>query len=59
MIKFFKDKVSEQIFTGIAPNRIPQDIARRALRRFTDLNNAQNITDLRISPSNRPEQDVR
>ena len=56
MIRSFKDKATEQIFSGIAPSRIPLDISRRALRRLIDLNNAQCITDLRIPPSNRLEQ---
>ena len=56
MIRSFNDKETEQIFNGIAPNHIPLDISRRALRRLIDLNNAQSITDLRIPPSNRLER---
>ena len=56
MIKSFKDKVTEQIFIGKAPIRIPVEISRRALRRMIDINNAESIMDLRIPPSNRLEQ---
>ena len=56
MIKSFKDKDTELIFSGKAPVKIPADIAQRALRRMIDLNSAQTITDLRIPPSNRLEQ---
>lgn len=56
MIKSFKDKDTELIFSGKALVKIPADIAKRALRRMIDLNSAQTITDLRIPPSNRLEQ---
>ena len=56
IIKSFKDKDTELIFSGKALVKIPADIAKRALRRMIDLNSAQTITDLRIPPSNRLEQ---
>lgn len=56
MIKSFGDKESEKIWVGIRSKKLPyeiQDIARRKLRM---INNAQDITDLRIPPANRLEK---
>ena len=56
MIKSFGDKTTEQIWNGVRSNKLPikiQNIGRRKLRM---INNAQNIYDLRIPPSNRLKQ---
>lgn len=56
MIISFGSKETEKIWNGIAvkkPSREIQEIGRRKLR---ILNNSQNITDLRIPPSNRLEK---
>jgi len=56
MIKSFGDKEGEKIWNGIPSRKLPleiQDVARRKLRM---INNAQDIDDLRIPPSNRLEK---
>jgi len=56
MIKSFGDKESEKIWTGVQSRKLPneiQDVARRKLRM---INNAQDVTDLRIPPANRLEK---
>ncbi len=56
MIQTFKDKETEQVYSGFAQRRLAPDIARRALHKLIALNEAESITDLRIPPSNRLEQ---
>ena len=56
MIKTFADKETERIWNGFRSRKLPaeiQDIARRKLRM---INNAQNMNDLRIPPSNHLEK---
>ena len=56
MIQSFSDSESEKIWRGLRSGKLPgaiQNIARRKLRM---LNNAQNLNDLRIPPSNRLEK---
>ena len=56
MIQSFGDSESEKIWRGLRSEKLPgpiQNIARRKLRM---LNNAQNLNDLRIPPSNRLEK---
>ncbi|EPR68906.1 type II toxin-antitoxin system RelE/ParE family toxin [Cyclobacterium qasimii] len=56
MIKSFGNRETEKIWNGQRSKKLPneiQDIARRKLRM---LNNAQDIQDLRIPPSNRLEK---
>ena len=56
MIKSFGDKESEKIWSGDRSKKLPneiQDVARRKLRM---LNNAQDISDLRIPPANKLEK---
>jgi proteic killer suppression protein len=56
MIISFGSKETEKIWNGIVvkkPSREIQELGRRKLRM---LNNSQNLTDLRIPPSNRLEK---
>ena len=56
MIKTFTDKETERIWNGFRSRKLPteiQDIARRKPRM---INNAQNMNDLRIPPSNHLEK---
>ena len=56
MIVSFGSKETEKIWKGVRVPSIPneiQDIGRRKLRM---LNNSQDITDLRIPPSNKLEK---
>ncbi len=55
MIKSFKDKEAEKIFGGIRSAKLPGNIQEAALRRLKYLDNAVELDDLRVPPSNRFE----
>ena len=52
MIKSFKDKEAEKIYNGLRSAKLPGTIQETARRRLKYLNNAINLEDLRIPPSN-------
>jgi proteic killer suppression protein len=56
MIKSFGDRESEKIWSGIASRKLPFEIQNVARRKLRMINNAQNISDLRIPPSNHLEK---
>lgn len=56
MIKSFGDKETEKIWTGIASRKLPFEIQNVARRKLRMINNAQNISDLRIPPANHLEK---
>lgn len=56
MIKSFRDKETEKVYSRERSTKLPGDIQQIALRKLRMLNNAQNIHDLRIPPSNRLEK---
>lgn len=56
MIKSFKCKETEKLFTGKFSRKIPQDIQRVAARKLEMLAAASEINSLRIPPSNRLER---
>ncbi len=56
MIKSFGNKETEKIWEGIRSNKLPNEIQNVARRKFRMINNAQNINDLRIPPSNHLEK---
>ena len=56
MIKSFRDKETEKIYSRERSAKLPGDIQQIALRKLRMINNAQNIHDLRIPPSNRLEK---
>ncbi len=56
MIKSFRDKETEKIYLRERSARLPGDIQQIVLRKLRMVNNAQNINDLRIPPSNRLEK---
>ena len=55
MIKSFKDKEAEKIYDGLRSAELPGNIQDTARRRLKYLNNAVNLEDLRIPPSNQLE----
>ena len=55
MIKSFKDNESEKIYNGLRSAKLPGTIQDTARRRLKYLNNAVNLEDLRIPPSNHLE----
>ena len=56
MILSFGSKETEQIWNGILVKKMPSDIQTAGRRKLRMLNNSQDITDLRIPPSNRLEK---
>lgn len=55
MIKAFKDKETEKVFTGRFSRKLPPDVQRIAERKLIMLHRSANLNDLRIPPSNRLE----
>ena len=56
MIKSFKDKETERLFSRERSRRLPSDIQQVALRKLRMLNRAVTLEDLRIPPANRLEK---
>jgi proteic killer suppression protein len=56
VIKSFKDRETQQIFTRQRSRRLPPDIQQVALRKLRMLNNAHTLTDLQVPPANRLEK---
>ena len=56
MILTFGSKDTEKIWNGERTKRIPLEIQQIGRRKLRMLNNSQNITDLKVPPSNRLER---
>jgi proteic killer suppression protein len=56
VIKSFRDKETEKVYGRERSAKLPSDIQQIVLRKLRMINNAQNINDLRIPPSNRLEK---
>jgi toxin HigB-1 len=56
VVKSFKDRETQQIFTRQRSRRLPPDIQQVALRKLRMLNNAHALTDLQVPPANRLEK---
>lgn len=56
MVIFFGSKETEQIWKGNRVKKIPLEIQNIGRRKLRMLNNAQDLMDLRIPPSNRLEK---
>lgn len=55
MIKSFINKETEKVYSREGANKLPRNIQQVALRKLRMLNNAKNLSDLRIPPANRLE----
>ena len=55
MIRSFKDREAEKIFSGQRSRRLPPDIQNVARRKLVYLDQAQRLEDLRIPPANQLE----
>lgn len=56
MIKRFRCKETEMIWSGRVSRRLPGDIQNIARRKLRMLNNARVLADLRVPPANRLER---
>ena len=55
MLKSFASKETERVWHGIRSRSLPDDVQRIARRKLRMINNAQDISDLRVPPENRLE----
>jgi len=56
VIKSFKNKETEKVYSRKESSKLPRDIQQVALRKLRMINNAKNLNDLRIPPANRLEK---
>jgi len=56
MIRSFKSKETERIFSRERSRKLPSDIQQVALRKLRMLNRVVNLQDLRVPPANRLEK---
>jgi len=56
MIRSFRDKGTECLFSRRYSQRFPPDVQRTAWRKLAILDAAENLTDLRVPPGNRLEK---
>jgi proteic killer suppression protein len=55
MIKTFKCKETEKIFSRNYSKKLPHDIQRAAFRKLRMIDRSETLTDLKIPPANRLE----
>lgn len=55
MITSFANKETEKLFATGKSKKLPTEIITRAIMRLTQLDNAREVTDLLMPPSNRLE----
>ncbi|HCW76641.1 MAG TPA: plasmid maintenance system killer [Candidatus Marinimicrobia bacterium] len=55
MIRSFRDKETEKIFSREFSKKLPSDIQQVALRKLRMLNRSSTLNDLRVPPANRLE----
>ncbi len=56
MIRSFKDKETEKIFSRNYSRKLPQSIQQTAYRKLRMVHNSIDLNDLRIPPANRLEK---
>ena len=56
MIKSIRDSETQKIFRRERSRRLPPEIQQTAYRKLRYLNNAKDLNDLRVPPSNRLEK---
>jgi toxin HigB-1 len=55
MIRSFRDAETRRVWNGEFSRRLPRDIQSTALRKLRLLNNARQLSDVAVPPSNRLE----
>jgi proteic killer suppression protein len=55
MIRDFADRETERVWSGLRSRKLPADIQPIALRKLRLLNQARELSDLRVPPGNRLE----
>ena len=56
MIRSFKDKETEKVFSRLHARKLPQSIQQTAYRKLRMINNSIDLDDLRLPPANRLEK---
>ncbi len=56
MIKSFRDKKTEKVYTREGSHKLPPDMQQVALRKLRMINNAKSMDDLRVPPADRLEK---
>ncbi|GAA4464593.1 type II toxin-antitoxin system RelE/ParE family toxin [Nemorincola caseinilytica] len=56
MILSFGSKETEKIWNGLRVGKLPNEIQEIGRRKLRMLNNSQNMSDLKVPPSNRLEK---
>jgi len=56
MIKSFRDKETEKVFSRLLSRKLPQSIQQTAYRKLRMINNSIDLEDLRLPPANRLEK---
>lgn len=56
MIRSFKDKETEKVFSRTFSRKLPHDIQQTAYRKLRMINNSLDLEDLRLPPANRLEK---
>ena len=56
MIKGFAEKETEKLWNRERSKAVPGGLQRVALRKLTQLNNAEHLDDLRVPPGNKLEK---
>jgi len=56
MIKSFKDKETEKVFSRLHSRKLPQTIQQTAYRKLRMINNSIDLEDLCLPPANRLEK---
>jgi len=56
MIKSFRNRETEKVYTREGSRKLPGDIQQVGLRKLRMMNHAKRINDLRIPPANRLEK---
>lgn len=56
MIRSFKDKETEKVFSRNFSRKLPHDIQQTAYRKLRMINNSIGLEDLRLPPANRLEK---
>ncbi len=53
MIKSFADRQTQQLYLSGKAQRVPPDVAKRAVRKLEQVNAATVLEDLKVPPGNR------
>ena len=56
MIRSFKSKEAEKVFSRVGSRQLTGDIQQVALRKLKMLNRSKSLSDLRVPPANRLER---